>query len=1449
MAITAITFIPTAITDVKAAEAIAAFPGAEGGGKFATGGRGGTVYHVTNLNDSGPGSFRDAVSGSNRIVVFDVGGTIELKSDVVIKSNVTVAGQTAPGGHGVTLKNYKVGLGGSNIILRYISSRPGERGTTQDYDALGGSDGSGSIIDHCAFGWANDEQWGLYSNNDMYTTQWSIIGPSNSFSYHSKGIHGFGIMFGKSNTTWHHNLIAHNISRNFRGKVAGTNTAEFVNNVIYNWGYQTAYGTLGHLNYVGNYLKKGAKTTGDRYISISSGSGYENFRFYMTGNKLVDKNDSPVIKEGEEWDKGINYGSSGYTKDSFYSASPFKITNNSQDIAYVNKAESADEAYNSVTSFVGPAIDAASRTEIDAQVINETLTGTGSLTGGRPLAQANSTQKSEIDKYGIAYTTYNYPTTVTKDQAGEKYTDTDSDGMPDWWELERGLDPYSNTKAETNGDYCGQGYTNIEYYINDLTINSFPEGTVTLSPTVGAEVTVDPKGTDSDATGAVVRTTIAKAMAYLEASDSQGTKTLYIKDGTYNDDITVRIDNVTIAPAEGSSSVSVRDLTVNGKNFNTESISYKSITENGDCATFTKCQSPLVRLANSSRSYFTGCTISGADGVIDSQNAQAVFEGCTITSTGVIANISTPRVGAYGVMFKDSSLTGTGIAKSADPFVDACGMAAAYGCTLAISGSRYSGTGMVYVESGCSPADASALSETDFLNRHYGPYNFTKGSYGKSDDGWNPGGWDTQTPQESLKALADSISLPSVVTQNTAVTTSFESDPNVKVVWTSDNADRFSDNTITIGEYGEGSVEIHLTVTLSKAGLTDEVRTFTVTVGSSALNSEGVVSFDEFNTGDKPDYFADSNPTVDTDTVKCGIVDNIDTVKFADHDKFFMIDQSATTGENIHSFAWKFAKDGENVKDSVYEASYDVYISDIATDGYCEAYVRGTSTIGQARFIETGGDYCIMGYQNKTTRSELVTAGSQWYTVKVVVDSTNLSNGTQPKVNYYLYDKDGELVSSLKNCGTATDFTAETAANFEANRIEFRPNRNYSKVKFYVDNLSYTNLTDLARKDAEAISETPALTLSGTDKLPVYGAHMTDISWITVGGAEGLVNSDGTINYNKFGTATVKVKAIVSAGEDLKGQAESDVITLSLTGTGSGNVEEADPSFADTDDFSGWNTQLNQSAVVDKADKTDIAGNSTTKIKLSDKAVFKVLDGSVGTGKVTFTADFLRETASSNTAGRSFRIYLENAETANAAGSATEEFSTNNIVYHLMDVGDEVYSVISDAPSANTAVDTDTGCKVSNDKWYRVVVDVDVDAKTATTSIYLHGTDGTYAPNGTFDNPISTTTTNLITKTPLQIKQIRLVRTAASTVYFDNVSLAGNENPPTPPTPGDKELGDVNGDGDINMVDVLTLSKHVAGYRDITFYEAYADIDGNGSIGMQDVLALSRKLSGYNKLT
>lgn len=459
---------------------VLAFPGAEGAGKYATGGRGGTIYHVTNLNDSGAGSFRDAVSGYNRIIVFDVGGTINLKSDVVCKGNITIAGQTAPGGNGITLRGGKIGMGGDNIIVRFISSRPGEKGTESDYDAWGGSAGSNSIIDHCSLGWANDEQFGLYSKNMNQTVQYTIIGPSNCVSYHSKGAHGFGAMFGKGQNTWHHNLLCHSLSRNFRGKVEKTEAMDFVNNVIYDWGYQTAYGTMGHINYVNNYLKGGPSTKGGyRFLNNSSGSGKENYKFYVEGNTMRKKDGSYYNRDVENNNNWL--GVSGFAESTYRSYTPFTVSAvDGSNASVVATAESAEDAFEHVVSYAGAAINAESRTKIDAQVLEETKNGTGSLTGGRDFSTVtDSAVKKAISKYGIKYMDYDsyYPAAITK----KTITDSDNDGMPDDWEIERGLNP--NDASDALDDYFGDGYNNIEYYINDLTVDAFPKGVVTKSKT------------------------------------------------------------------------------------------------------------------------------------------------------------------------------------------------------------------------------------------------------------------------------------------------------------------------------------------------------------------------------------------------------------------------------------------------------------------------------------------------------------------------------------------------------------------------------------------------------------------------------------------------------------------------------------------------------------------------------------------------------------------------------------------------------------------------------------------------------------------------------------------------------------------------------------------------------------------------------------------------------
>ncbi len=476
MSILPMTAVPQ---QAEAAGNLVAFPGAVGAGKYATGGRGGEVYHVTNLNDSGTGSFRDAVSKSGRIVVFDVSGTIELKSNILCQSNITIAGQTAPGGSGITLKNYKMGMSGDNIICRFISSRPGPYASTSSgNDAWGGAKGSNSIIDHCSMGWTTDEQWGLYSNNQYYTVQYSVLGPADSWGGHAKGLHGFGIMMGKGYLTFDHNLIIHNVSRNFRGKVEGQQTADFTNNIIYDWGYQTAYGTIGHLNYVNNTLKAGNSTTGGyHWMYVDSGTKPENFKVYCAGNQMIMQDGSLNSITYDNWSGVTLKTAIGITMDDLHSDSAFQTTVNGENVSTATTCESAADSYQHVIDFAGNGISSDKRTAIDQQCAYETANGTGSCSG----TAAYDSSQTNLDKYHIQCgVTYTYPSAVMT----KEITDNDNDGMDDEWEELRGLNP--NDPTDINGDYCGQGYTNIEYYINDLTVNAFPEGVVTPSPETGS---------------------------------------------------------------------------------------------------------------------------------------------------------------------------------------------------------------------------------------------------------------------------------------------------------------------------------------------------------------------------------------------------------------------------------------------------------------------------------------------------------------------------------------------------------------------------------------------------------------------------------------------------------------------------------------------------------------------------------------------------------------------------------------------------------------------------------------------------------------------------------------------------------------------------------------------------------------------------------------------------
>ena len=240
---------------VKAQSQTIAFPGAEGFGKNASGGRGGEVVKVTNLNDDGPGSFRDALNQFPEeplTVVFSVGGIIELKSALVIRrSNLTIAGQTAPG-DGICLKGHSfivngAGKGGNrgNIIIRYIRSRPGGNLKTGLY-GFDMENCHDVIIDHCSFSWANEECAAMYDTKNT-SFQWCIVSEGLYDAGHQKGHRSYGGVWGGQYASYHHNLIAHQNSRavRFNGSRAHDTIAlvDYRNNVIYNWGnVNAAYG-------------------------------------------------------------------------------------------------------------------------------------------------------------------------------------------------------------------------------------------------------------------------------------------------------------------------------------------------------------------------------------------------------------------------------------------------------------------------------------------------------------------------------------------------------------------------------------------------------------------------------------------------------------------------------------------------------------------------------------------------------------------------------------------------------------------------------------------------------------------------------------------------------------------------------------------------------------------------------------------------------------------------------------------------------------------------------------------------------------------------------------------------------------------------------------------------------------------------------------------------------
>ena len=482
-----------------------AFPGAEGHGRYVTGGRGGEVRHVTNLNDKGEGSLRAAVNGNNKkIVVFDISGIIALESDLVIGANTTIEGQTAPA-PGITVR-YQTVRPSDNNIIRFLRIRRGEEKDVNDgADAIWQRQKDGIVLDHCSFSWSIDEIASFY-DNQHFTMQWCTLGEALANPGHSKGEHSYGGIWGGKGASFHHNFLCHMQNRvpRFCGarynwdkydteKYANSIQAEIVdfrNCVMYNWGGGNGcYGGTGggNINIVNNYYKAGPATNNKTRVtqisvatsSNASGSDFMGYcsRYYINGNYVTAAGDKA---ENYDW-QGVIYDAGTsiidgehYIPDTkhMYGES-IKYRKNSKDedcviIKLDNEVEtgkvtthSAQNAYQQVLAYAGASLY---RDDVDARYMKEAADGTTTYTGS---AEKTGDGKAIAHRPGIIDFVKDQGEYTLESNGRPDNFDTDSDGMPDAWETANGLDPQSNDAAEYTLDKHGF-YTNVEVYCNSL---------------------------------------------------------------------------------------------------------------------------------------------------------------------------------------------------------------------------------------------------------------------------------------------------------------------------------------------------------------------------------------------------------------------------------------------------------------------------------------------------------------------------------------------------------------------------------------------------------------------------------------------------------------------------------------------------------------------------------------------------------------------------------------------------------------------------------------------------------------------------------------------------------------------------------------------------------------------------------------------------------------------
>ncbi len=479
--------------DLKQAK-IPAFPGAEGGGMYTAGGRGGKVLVVTNLNDDGPGSFRWACEqGGARIIVFNVSGIIRLKTPVILRAPyVTIAGQTAPG-DGVCIAGESFQVNTHDVIVRHMRFRRGNTNVWNREDSFGGNPVGNIMIDHCSCEWGLDENISFYRHmfdmgdgKPMRKEPTVNVTIQNTIS--AKGLdtynHAFGSTIGGENTTFMRNLWADNTGRN--PSIGWGGVFNFVNNIIYNWVHRTADGgefsTMS--NFINNYYKPGPLTPKDTpigYRIVKSESRSQKLfpyaqygRIYAAGN-IIEGNEA-VTKDN--WNGGIQIADkdgeiSPDEKALMRSDEPFPMA----PITIIP----AEKTFNTVLDNVGAMLP--TRDIVDQRIVDEVRTGQAYYVKKLPkenpygntwgLSEKSQNEEGLFKYRRLGNDSYKYGIITDPAQMGgypeykgEPRLDSDGDGMPDDWETANGLNP--NDPSDANGDCTGDGYTNIEKYINGI---------------------------------------------------------------------------------------------------------------------------------------------------------------------------------------------------------------------------------------------------------------------------------------------------------------------------------------------------------------------------------------------------------------------------------------------------------------------------------------------------------------------------------------------------------------------------------------------------------------------------------------------------------------------------------------------------------------------------------------------------------------------------------------------------------------------------------------------------------------------------------------------------------------------------------------------------------------------------------------------------------------------